>query len=602
MRRDIVLAIVGSGGDGVISAGEILARAAAHEGLNVFLTKSYGPQIRGGESSCRIRLSHDEILSPGDCLDVLFVFQWQDFHRFVEEYTLAEDCAIFVDEYDNTPESEIPIPKHLIPRIHKIPFEKIAEEKAGTKLAKNMALIGSVIELINWPEKAVNNAVEEKFKRKGEEVLRANLTAIETARLYVREHFSGKVDTTLQYEKGEAKLFMTGNEALCFGALLAGCRFYAGYPITPASEILEWFSTYMPKFGGTVMQAEDEIAAVGMAIGASYAGVKAMCGTSGPGMSLKTEMIGLASMAEIPLVVVDVQRTGPSTGIPTRTEQADLQIAVYGGHGDAPRAVLAPVDVEDCFFTAIDAFNIAEKFQLPVIILSDQFISQRKEAFPSFNGLEIEKIYRDLANDNPEERYQRYALVPNGISPTAIPGMPNHQYTAVGIEHDPIGNPSSTTQMHIKMSEKRAKKLLQISEEHPLLRTYGPEDADIALMGWGSTKGILKEIVKELCSNKLKVKCIIPRLLHPLPVSAISKALTGVSAVIFVEQSYSHQFYRYIRAHLDLPENVYQYSRAGGIPLTVGEVISFIKSALSLKELQEGKKIVTIASEISFKE
>ncbi len=587
MKNDIVIAIVGSGGDGVISAGEILAKAAAHEGLYVFMTKSYGPQIRGGESSCRIRLSHDRILTPGDEIDALLVFQWQDFHCFREEYTLSENCIVFVDEKDVTPEAEIPIPRHLLANIRKIPFEKIAMEKAGTKLAKNMALIGSLIELVNWPEIAVQTAIKERFKRKGEEAITANLTAVESGKDYVRYNCSDGVDLKLDYRTEKPKFFMTGNEALSFGALKAGCRFYAGYPITPASEILEWFSVYMPRFGGTVIQSEDEIAAAGMAIGASFAGVKAMCGTSGPGMSLKSEMIGLASMAEIPLVVVDVQRTGPSTGIPTRTEQADLAIAVNGSHGDAPRVVLAPVDVEDCYFIAAQAFNIAEKFQIPVIILSDQFLAQRKESFDFPESIELENCSRIFPSEEQLKNYERYRMgLDSGVSPMSVPGITKGEYTAVGIEHDVYGNPSSSTEMHTKMSEKRASKLESIAENYPLLRVYGSSDAEVALIGWGSTKGIIREITESLSADGATIKGIVPGMLHPLPVQALTNELRGVKYVFVVEQTHSGQFLKHLRSYLDLPGRVYHYRRAGGNPLTIREVVEFITSTLTNGELR----------------
>jgi len=586
MKKDVVLAVIGSGGDGVISAGEILARAAAHEGLYVFLTKSYGPQIRGGESSCRIRVSHEEVLTAGDELDAIFVFSWKDFSLFKEEYPLAKDCLIVVDEKDETPLEAIPIDPHHIPSIHKIPFEKIAKEQTGSELSKNMVLIGAIIELIGWPEKAVQEAIRSKFARKGESAISANLRAVECGKKFVRENFADGVELKLIYERRAPKLLMTGNEALAYGALIAGCRMYAGYPITPASEIIEWMSLYMPKFGGTVVQAEDEISAAGIALGASYAGVKAMCGTSGPGMSLKQEFIGLASMAEIPLVVVDVQRTGPSTGIPSRTEQADLNIAICGSHGDAPRAVLAPVDVEDCFYTAIDAFNIAEKFQLPVIILSDQFLAQRKESFNLIKTTGFPIFRRLTPSEEDLKDYRRFRLLPNGVSPMAIPGIAGGEYTAVGIEHDPYGHPSSSTATHIQMSVKRASKLEAIAEEFPLIRVYGEKPARVAIIGWGSTKGVIKDIVNRLRAERVRAIGAVPRLLHPLPVKALTEALEGVEHFIVIEQSHSGQFYRHLRAYLELPGKIDHYSRAGGNPLSVNEVLDFISSQLKRAQIR----------------
>lgn len=580
MKKELVIAIVGSGGDGIISAGEILAKSAAHEGLNVFLTKSYGPQIRGGESSCKIRVSQEQIYTVGEELDALFVFNWRDFRQFLEEYTLAKDCVILVEEKDDTPYEQVPINPELKKNIIKVPFERIAEEEVGSKLSKNMVLIGVILELTRWPAVGAERSVAEKFKRKGEDIVSTAIGAIEAGKGYAREKLEGRVDLRLIYERQEPKLFLTGNEALAYGAIVAGCRFYAGYPITPASEIMEWLATRLPAFGGTVVQAEDEIAAAGMAIGASYAGLKAMCATSGPGMSLKTEMIGLASMAEIPLVIVDVQRVGPSTGIPSKTEQADLGLAIYGSHGDAFRAVLAPVDVEDCLFTAIDAFNIAEEYQMPVIILSDQFLGQRKESFPIIRLGHVETVSRKLPNTEQLKVYSRYDLEKDYVSPMSIPGIPGGEYTAVGIEHDIFGNPSASTQMHAKMTQKRARKLERIASEHPLYRLYGNADADTAIVTWGSNKGVIREVINYLNRDSLVIKAIIPRLLHPLPVDALQKELKGVRRLLVVEQSYSGQFLKHLRAHLKLPSFVAHYSRAGGMPLGVKEILGFVSDAV----------------------
>ncbi len=452
-----------------------------------------------------------------------------------------------------------------------------------------MVLIGTIIELINWPGKAVEEAIARRFERKGEKVVQANIEAVRAGREYAKKEFGSGIDLKLAYKHGKPKLFMTGNEALAYGALVAGCRFYSGYPITPASEILEWLSAHLPKFDGTVVQAEDEMSAIGMAIGASFAGVKAMCGTSGPGMSLKTEMLGLASMAEIPLVVVDVQRAGPSTGIPTRTEQADLWLAVYGSHGDAPRAVLAPVDVEDCFFVATEAFRIAEKLQIPVIILTDQFVAQRKESFPpySIRGKLVEE--RILPTDNDLQDYKRFRITHTGVSPMALPGMARGEYTAVGIEHDEKGHPDSSSKMHSQMVSKRARKLELVEKECQPLRVYGDKDATIAILGWGSSKGVIKLVVNDLVKNKVPVKGIVPRLIHPLPVDALVKELKGVEKVVIVEQSFSGQFYKYLRANMDFEAEVKHYSRAGGIPLFAKEVYSFVCECA--KEKLEKQKV-----------
>jgi 2-oxoglutarate ferredoxin oxidoreductase subunit alpha len=453
---------------------------------------------------------------------------------------------------------------------------EISKEQTGSARSKNMALMGVLAEACNLPIEGVRLSIEKKLAKRGPEVVEKNLAAVEGGREYASKNLGSAKIARLTYTPSEPKIVMTGNDAIAYGALYAGCRFFAGYPITPATEIMQFLTREMPRFGGVVVQAEDEISAMGMTIGASFAGRKAMTATSGPGLSLKIEGIGLACLAEIPCVVVNVQRAGPSTGIPTKTEQADLQQAIYGTHGDAPRVVIAPADVEDCFDVAVEAFYIAEKYQIPVIILSDQHMGQRIESVNRDGLLSVQgftavnrrrKPHRDELAD-----YKRFRKTPTGISPMTWPGIEGGQYSTAGIVHNEKGDPSSVMEIHWEMCEKRIRKFDEMEKELNFVRHYGPEDAEIGIMGWGSTKGVIKETVLRANENGVKVQALLPQIIYPLPERQVQSFLKRIKKLLVAEVSFSAQFLHYLRSALELPEQTYSLARPGGAPLSMAEV------------------------------
>ena len=582
---DITIGIVGAGGDGVISSGELLVSAAAADGLYATILKSFGPQIRGGESSCRVRISQDEVLSYGDALDVLVAFNWEDYLRFKAELALVPGIVVLYDERDGTPPGEVPIDAALEPLVLPIPFHDLAREATGTDLSKNILLLGVLAELFDLPQEGIAEAVARKFARKGEQVREANRKALEAGHAYVRERLAEPaMPIGFRYQTGEPKLLMTGNEALAFGALKAGCRLYAGYPITPSSDVMEWLANELPRFGGTMMQTEDEIAAMGMCIGASFGGTKAMTSTAGPGFALMTEFLGLASMAEIPVVIADVQRVGPSTGIPTKTEQCDFHHAAFGGPGDAPRVVLAPYDVADCFHIGVEAFNIAEAYQTPVIILSDQYVGQRKESVVPFDPDGWPVVDRcTLAPDGNggPDGYRRYELVEGDVSPMAIPGQPGGTHTISGLEHVEGGDPTSSATMHERMTRKRYGKLERLASERgsELVRFFGAEEPTIGVVCWGSTSSQVREAARRLNRGGLRVGICVPQLLVPLPAPQIQGFVDRVERTLWVELNHQAQFTYYATARLDVPrDRMAIHARAGGMPFTVAEIEERIRA------------------------
>jgi 2-oxoglutarate ferredoxin oxidoreductase subunit alpha len=547
------------------------------------LVKSFGPQIRGGESSVRVRLASRRVLSQGDDLDVLIVFNWADYGRFRAELKPGPSTLIFVDEMDKTPAEEIPLAESRKAAVIRVPFEKLAVEKGGSALAKNIVAVGVLAGALNLPRDGFARAIEKKFGRKGEQVVAANIAALDAGLAVAAEHPHPAAHVSVK--EGESRMVISGNDAFAFGSLVAGCRFFAGYPITPQSEVMEWLGKELPKFGGTMMQPEDELASISMAIGASTAGVKAMTASSGPGISLKLEAMGLASMAELPLVVLNVQRVGPSTGIPTKTEQADLLQGLYGTHGDAPRVVVSTTDVQDCFEVAVDAFNIAERYQTPVLVLSDQAIGHRTDAIPPFDLGAVKVVDRRLATEaelaavDPHHGFKRYAHTDDGVSPMTIPGQARGNYLMSGLEHDERGNPTSGSALHQQMSEKRARKLAAVPRDYAhLTLVAGDPEADVALLAWGAAKGAALEAVEQLAAAGVKVRAVIPRLLMPFPLERIERELEGTKTIHVVELSFSGQFYTYLRSQLrpELAARLVRHSRAGAAPLGVIEICRWL--------------------------
>jgi 2-oxoglutarate/2-oxoacid ferredoxin oxidoreductase subunit alpha len=582
--RDLTLAIVGSGGDGVISAGEIIVKAAASEGLHCFLLKSFGPQIRGGESSCKIRLSEGELLSIGEATQVLLCFSWGDYARFNEEITLSKDAVIVSDIADKVADADVPLEILDTHTWIKAPLKQLASKEVGNPLTKNIVALGVLQSLFNLPETGITAQIQKRFRKKKQEIIDLNLNALSTgakwAKAFLAEN-SQDLPRFFEVQASEPNLMLTGNEAAAMGALWAGLEFFAGYPITPGTDIMEWLERHLPIYNGTMIQAEDEIASAGMVIGASFAGVKAMTATSGPGIALMSEMIGLASIAEIPSVFINVQRGGPSTGIPTKTSQSDLLQACYCTHGDAPHVVMAATDVKDCAVVTSEAFYISEKYQIPVIVLLDQFVGQRIETVKKHDLLEkgIEEGWirkTDRLAPTPEqvaEGFKRFQFTESGVSPISGPGMEGAHYLASGIEHNEKGYPVSDVGMHRLMHEKRYAKLEGVAKDTGFIREYGSKDSRIGILCWGSSKGPAREAIHAAEAAGVHAKCMIPTTLMPLNTTHVQKFIDSCDKVIVADSSFSAQFLTYLKTQvrMDLDKFV-DLHFVDGMPLPVNAV------------------------------
>lgn len=556
------LALTGSGGKGVMHAGQVILNCAAEAGSHGIMRRSFGPQIRGGESAAMLRLADRPVHNMGDRLDLLVAFDWHNFDRLAAELPLAPGALLIHDPHHGPPPESITA---QAPRRVELPLHELTREQRGRHA--NMIVVGLLARHLGLP-------LEQSVKCARHSVAHRGNRIAEEAADGVRRGFeleSGLTPQPLPLSQPPAKAtwMLSGNQATGLGALYGGLGFFAAYPITPSTDIAEWMARELPRTGGRFMQAEDELASTHLCLGASYGGVPAMTATSGPGLSLMMESLGMAVAAELPLVVVNVMRGGPSTGIPTKSEQADLDIAQHGLHGDAPHLVLAPNGIDDCLSTTRWAVELSEQLQTAAVVLSDQALGQTRAILPE---PELDPPRRDLRRrwDAETSPYRRYAPGGDGVSAMALPGTPGGQYVAESLVHDPAGRPSSAARDHREQLDKRWQKLAS--------HDFGKHWADIegtgslAIVTWGSLTPAAREARQMAARNGIDVRLISLRLLAPAQSRQMDKALEGVETLLVVEQSHSGQFHRYLRAHFELPDNVRQLHRPGPVPLRPGEI------------------------------
>ncbi|MFZ5862914.1 MAG: 2-oxoacid:acceptor oxidoreductase subunit alpha [Nitrospirota bacterium] len=563
LDESLIVRFVGVGGDGILTAGRMLTEAAALSGLEVLSGATFSAEVRGGDTMYQLRVSPSTLLTEGDRVDVWVVLD-HEAHRAHREDLTAGDVVLYDRVHDAAPRA---YPPGVVS--YPVPMSALAEA-AGSPVAKNVVALGVLSELFGFSFANIETSLRKRLATKGHHVVSSNLAALAGGARYAKEHLV-KRDRFLApvgAARDEAVL-LTGNEAIGLGALMAGCRLYAHYPITPATSVAEWLAVHLPLLGGKICAAEDGMASLGVAIGASLAGVKAMTGTSGPGLDLMQELIGYASMAEIPVVVVDIQRAGASTGLPTKYEQADLLSATCGAHGDAPRIVLAPGDVHDCVHLTVEAFNLAERYQLPVILLSDASLALREHtiARPNLAAIAVVDRVPFLPGQGP---YSRYRLTDSGISPMSVPGQAGGEYAATGLEHTGLAFPSDAPDIHEAMTDKRFQKLLRLEDECPPVEREGPPAAAVGLVSWGSTQGAVREAVQRFNAIGMPVAALYPKVLWPPPVKTLTDFARSVGQVVVVEGNRQGQFARVIAASTAIkPKLVTRYR---GVPLTAWDI------------------------------
>jgi 2-oxoglutarate ferredoxin oxidoreductase subunit alpha len=558
--------IGGEAGAGIARSGFLLAKTCMRGGLHVFGTNDYQSLIRGGHNFYILRADAEEIYSQADTIDLLLALNQETILLHRNELTHGGGIIYDGDEVELS-EDEMGINNV---RLYSTPLKSIVKELEARPIMRNTVSLGAAMGLLNFDLKIFNGVIRDTFK---EEVAKINIEAAKMGFDYAcdfsRDQFIGDFGYRLEKAMGSRKkrLFVAGNEAVGLGAIQAGCKFYSAYPMTPATPILHFMAEHERDYGMIVIHAESEISAINMVAGASYAGVRAMTATSGGGFCLMTEGLGMTGMTETPVVVVLTQRTGPSTGLPTYTSQGDLRFAIHASQGEFPRVVIAPGDIEECFYKTMEAFNLAEKYQIPVIIITDKYVA---ESYSSVNSFDLNRIGidRGLLSTKLEYTekgtYQRHKLTGDGISPRIMPGTKGAIIRTNADEHDESGYTTEDPVLTVEMADKRFKKLnalIKDLENYETTKCYGPKEADVTILGWGSTKGPIREAMKVLNKEGSKSNYLQILYLCPFPVANVQRVLESAKLTVVVENNRTSQLSSLIRENLlrDVDHKILKY-------------------------------------------
>ncbi len=574
MNIDLNIKVGGAAGQGLQTTGMTLAKTLKKSGFNVFATQYYLSRVRGGHNTFQLRISDSPVSAMTEDVDILLALDSASIEQHLSE---LKDGVVIVDA------DEVEV-KDSADSIFHVPMLKIAKEVCGDKIYSNSVSMGAIIGLLCLDLSNLESILEAAFKKKGEEIIRKNIDAARAGYDHVKDNYPGgcKFAVSDPGEK-ESMMLISGNEGVGLGALAGGVQFLSAYPMTPSTGVMTFVASHADRFNAVVEQAEDEIAALNMAIGASFAGARVMTTTSGGGFSLMTEALGLAGITETPVVIFLCQRPGPATGLPTMTEQGDLQFVLTAAQGEFPRCILAPGTPEECFYLTAEAFNIADKYQIPVFVMSDQYLADSLFTLPRFDASKV-TVERHILSDQDlrtkKEEYRRYKFTPVGISPRAIPGHEGVLVVADSDEHDEFGHINEDPDNRIKMNDKRMKKLELLRKEMPGPQVYGNKDASLTLVGWGSTYGPLKEVVDRLNDDGRTVELVHFNHIHPLPAEASRKPLEKAKKIVCVENNSTGQFSSHLKldAGINVTEQVLRYD---GKPFSP----EFIIAALKEKEV-----------------
>jgi len=523
-----------------------------------------------------VRFAAKKVYSMGDGIDLLVGMAAKE--SIAEVKDVKPDGGVIYDT--STPgdvAEENSLAAHIPPELHGygVPLKKLANAASGTNRGKNLVAMGALCYLYALPPDMFIEHIKRLFGRKGEKVVESNIKAFQFGYEHMEEHYP--LNNRFEIAGGlSPQASISGNDALAKGAMDCGLKFFAGYPITPATKIMEIAAKELPKLAGWTIQVEDEIAAISAVLGGFFSGKRSMTATSGPGLALMSEMINLAVMAEIPAVIVDVQRGGPSTGLPTKVEQGDLNIALYGGAGDSPRVVMAPSDSEECYTGIQLAFDIAEKYQTPLIFLSDLFLGQRIETVVLQENIDRERCTRKKPTPDQLKNYMRYQITDDGVSPLLVPGEPGAFYTITGLEHSITGNPNYEPDVHGMMTAKRYRKFESMKKDLPPADILGDEDAEIGIAGWGSTIGAILEGMEIVREQGIKSKLIKSIMIHPQHEDSFREFFASCKKIIVPEMNYQGQYAALLK------------SRYGIMPIEIHipavDPVSPLKIARKIKE------------------
>ncbi|MBY8908807.1 2-oxoacid:acceptor oxidoreductase subunit alpha [Salinicoccus roseus] len=578
MNEQLSWKVGGQQGEGIESTGEIFSTTLNRMGYHLYSYRHFSSRIKGGHTNNNVRISTKEVRAVSDNINILVAFDQQTID--LNSHELVEGGIILADSKFN-PEKDEDLDVQLI----SIPFTATAKE-LGSQLMKNMVAIGASARLMNLELQPFKDMIYTMFIRKGQEIVDSNHEAlIQGYQLMDDEMDTLRGDFEMLPSDSDPRLFLIGNDAISFGALNAGVRFMAAYPITPASEIMEYMISHLPKVGGTVIQTEDEIAAVTMAIGSNYAGARSFTSSAGPGLSLMMESIGLSGMTETPLVIVDTMRGGPSTGLPTKQEQSDLMQMIYGTHGDIPKIVLAPSDVEDAFYTTIEAFNLAEYYQVPVILLSDLQMSLGKQSSAPFDMSRVEinrgKTITEDIEGQEDDYFERYSDEEDGISPRPIPGTKGGIHHVTGVEHSTVGTPNEGPENRQLQMDKRMRKLKDFTMDEPF-KARGGVESELLILSFLSVNGVANEAAERIDAD---ITTINLKQIHPFPIDALRPYLDGAKEILVIEQNYSAQLQSVLKMNYHGHDRIRSHVKYDGTPFKPNEIEAHINSILKIKEV-----------------
>lgn len=580
-KNKLTWKIGGKAGEGVMATGLIFSQSCSRGGLHVFDINEYPSLIKGGHNTIQVRVDDREIFSQVKKVDVLVALNKETI--FLHEDEISGGGGIIYDG------EEVELDRKDLRadiRLYPVPFKSIIKEIGAQLIMKNNLALGASIAIIDYDFEILADVIRDTFKRKGKKIIEDNIMAAKAGYDYVMKNFPNDFDYKLEKIGGPGRMLLTGNDAISIGAINGGCKFYAAYPMTPASSILHFMAAQERRFNLVVKHTEDEISAINMAIGAGFAGVRAMTGTSGGGFCLMTEGYGLAGMIEVPLVVVVAMRPGPSTGMPTWTEQGDLKFMVSASQGDFPRIVMMPGDMDECFYLTHDAFNISEKYQNPVIILTDKYLAESHKTTEKFDtgrtvierGLYATREELEASDD--KTFFKRYRYTDSGISPMTIPGMKKGIYTATSDEHDEEGNITEDIDNRIKMMQKRMRKMDALVKELPQPELVGPDRSDITIIAAGSTKGPVKEAIMMLEKEGVAVNFLQIVYLSPFPSEKVAQVIGSARKTVTVENNFAGQLADIIkeRTGKDVDKKILKYD---GRPFYPEEIRDAIKEAVN---------------------
>ena len=580
MVADFNWAVGGEAGDGIDSTGKIFAQALSRSGRHVFTSKDFASRIRGGYTAYKVRTSVDKVQSVVDDLDVLIALTPRTIDENLNE--LHEGSVIIYDG-ERTTMQNVEIPEGMVGV--DVPLKRLAEE-AGGAIMRNVVALGAACAVADFPIENLDSALEKRFGDKGRKLVENNKEAARAGRSYVAEEY----DQTFEYELETTDadyVLLNGDEAIGMGAIAAGCRFYAGYPITPATDVMTYLTGRIERFGGHVVQAEDELSAINMALGAARGGARAMTATSGPGIDLMTETFGLIATSETPLVICNVMRSGPSTGMPTKQEQGDLNHMLYGGHGEVPRFVLAPTTVDECFWKTIEAFNLAEQYQLPVYLTADLSMAVTEQTFPpdafDMDAVEIDRgflVDESTVDDHRTESggFTPHEITEDGVSPRALPGTVDGAHMSTGLEHDEQGRRTEDTEMRVEQVDKRNRKVETARRREDWSpREFGDSDADNLVITWGSNEGALAEALDILADGGIRARVLSVPYVFPRP--DLTEAIEAAENTIVVECNETGQFANLVER--DALVRVDRVTKYDGVRFKADELAEEIKATLT---------------------